>query len=50
LRPDLYDAAIGVGEPALRVSTDGLGAFAGPAFDEADIAAHLSVWGAAPQV
>ena len=44
-RPDLYDAALGgghflpPGEPA-----DGIGAFAGPAFDPADIAAHLAAW------
>jgi NitT/TauT family transport system ATP-binding protein len=44
-RPDLYDAALGAtaspspGEPA-----DGIGAFAGPAFDPEDIAAHLAAW------
>jgi two-component system, oxyanion-binding sensor len=44
-RPDLYDAALPgeqthhVGEPA-----DGIGAFAGPAFDPDDIAAHLTAW------
>ena len=44
-RPDLYDAALPgeqahhVGEPA-----DGIGAFAGPAFDPDDIAAHLAAW------
>ena len=44
-RPDLYDAALGVaatplpGEPA-----DGIGAFAGPAFDPNDIEAHLAAW------
>src|SRR5262249_35058227 len=44
-RPDLYDAAIGeakrdlTGEPA-----DGIGAFAGPAFDPNDIEAHLANW------
>jgi NitT/TauT family transport system ATP-binding protein len=42
-RPDLYEAAVGetkrdlTGEPS-----DGIGAFAGPAFDPDDIAAHLS--------
>jgi NitT/TauT family transport system ATP-binding protein len=42
-RPDLYDAALPgetlsfPGEPA-----DGIGAFAGPAFDPGDIAAHLA--------
>ena len=44
-RPDLYDAALGsaaaaaTGEPA-----DGIGAFAGPAFDPNDIEAHLAAW------
>jgi two-component system, oxyanion-binding sensor len=44
-RPDLYDAAlaepatISPGQPA-----DGIGAFAGPAFDPDDIAAHLAAW------
>jgi NitT/TauT family transport system ATP-binding protein len=44
-RPDLYDAAVRVdtsvpaGEPA-----DGIGAFAGPAFDPDDIEAHLAAW------
>ena len=45
VRPDLYDAALErpdpkpVGEPA-----DGIGAFAGPAFDADDIADHLAAW------
>jgi hypothetical protein len=44
-RPDLYDLALErpvppvTGEPA-----DGIGAFAGPAFDANDIAGHLSAW------
>ncbi len=44
-RPDLYDAALAApdakphGEPA-----DQIGAFAGPAFDPDDIAAHLEAW------
>jgi len=44
-RPDLYDAALAapdakpVGEPA-----DHIGAFAGPAFDPDDVAAHLAAW------
>jgi NitT/TauT family transport system ATP-binding protein len=44
-RPNLYDVAIGetkrdfTGEPS-----DGIGAFAGPAFVSDDIAAHLSGW------
>jgi NitT/TauT family transport system ATP-binding protein len=44
-RPDLYDAAVGgappvgPGEPG-----DGIGGFAGPAFNPADIAGHLAAW------
>ncbi|HWE20661.1 MAG TPA: CmpA/NrtA family ABC transporter substrate-binding protein [Hyphomicrobiaceae bacterium] len=44
-RPDLYEVAVegavtaAAGEPA-----DGIGAFAGPAFDPHDIAAHLTGW------
>jgi NitT/TauT family transport system ATP-binding protein len=44
-RADLYDAALGpapakiAGEPP-----DGIGAFAGPAFNPRDIAAHLTAW------
>lgn len=44
-RPDIYDSVFGaparlpVGEPA-----DGIGAFAGPAFDSKDIDAHLASW------
>ena len=44
-RPDLYDSILGksaatpAGEPA-----DGIGAFAGPAFDPENIAAHLAAW------
>jgi NitT/TauT family transport system ATP-binding protein len=46
-RPDLSEAAVGTaagaaaGEP-----TDGIGAFAGPAFDPDGIAAHLAAWSA----
>ena len=41
-RPDLYDAALGrPGKPAHAVA-DGVGAFAGPAFDAHDIGAHLA--------
>jgi two-component system, oxyanion-binding sensor len=44
-RPDLYDAALGTAAPpAPREPADGIGAFAGPAFDPNDIAAHLSAW------
>jgi NitT/TauT family transport system ATP-binding protein len=44
-RPDLYDKALEpepanpAGEPA-----DGIGAFAGPAFDANDIVSHLAAW------
>jgi len=44
-RPDLYDEVLGTasaraaGEPA-----DGVGAFAGPAFNADDIEAHLAPW------
>ena len=42
-RPDLYDAARGETKPDLMGEPpDGIGAFSGPAFDPADIAAHLS--------
>jgi NitT/TauT family transport system ATP-binding protein len=44
-RPDLYDAATGDSKPDLAGEpNDGIGAFAGPAFDPDDIAAHLSGW------
>ena len=44
-RPDLYDVAIGsAATPAPHEPADGIGAFAGPAFDPDDIAAHLSAW------
>ena len=44
-RPDLYDAVLG-SHGALPVSepADGVGAFAGPAFDPDDIDAHLNAW------
>jgi NitT/TauT family transport system ATP-binding protein len=44
-RPDLYDAVLGpplgyaAGEPA-----DGIGAFAGPAFNPTDLKGHLAPW------
>ena len=42
-RPDLYDAAAGrAGKPA--EAPDPIGAFAGPAFDPADIAGHLAAF------
>jgi two-component system, oxyanion-binding sensor len=44
-RPDLYDAALGAPAPAISSeSADVIGAFAGPAFDPNDIAAHLAAW------
>jgi len=44
-RPDLYDAAMTEQAPDLSGEPgDGIGAFAGPAFDPNDIAAHLAVW------
>ncbi len=44
-RPDLYDAAL-PGEAATYDSEprDGIGAFAGPAFDPNDVATHLAAW------
>ena len=42
-RPDLYDAAAGrPGKPA--DASDAIGAFAGPAFNPADIAGHLAAF------
>jgi two-component system, oxyanion-binding sensor len=41
-RPDLYDAALGLAVAPPRPDGDGIGAFAGPAFDANDIAAHLA--------
>jgi two-component system, oxyanion-binding sensor len=44
-RPDLFDAALDDGKPDLAGEPpDGIGAFAGPAFDSDDIAAHLAAW------
>ncbi len=42
-RPDLYDAALGQQGKATGPS-DAVGAFAGPAFDPADIAGHLAAF------
>ncbi len=42
-RPDLYDAAMGQPGNA-PAGSDGIGAFAGPAFDPADIAGHLAAF------
>jgi NitT/TauT family transport system ATP-binding protein len=42
-RPDLYDAALG--RPAKPIeASEGIGAFAGPAFDANDIAGHLAAF------
>jgi two-component system, oxyanion-binding sensor len=44
-RPDIYDAVLGAPDsPPAGEPGDGIGAFAGPAFDADDIAAHLAVW------
>lgn len=43
--PALYDAAIGSLAPAGDPQApDGIGAFAGPAFDANDIASHIAAW------
>jgi ABC-type nitrate/sulfonate/bicarbonate transport system substrate-binding protein len=42
-RPDLYDAALGR-EANPPAASNGIGAFAGPAFDANDIAAHLAAF------
>jgi NitT/TauT family transport system ATP-binding protein len=43
-RPDLYDAALGLKEDARNGSSDAIGAFAGPPFDDTDIAGHLAAF------
>lgn len=44
-RPDLYDAATGTSPQAVSDEpADGVGAFAGPAFDDADLAKYLAAW------
>jgi NitT/TauT family transport system ATP-binding protein len=44
-RPDLFDAALTAGDGAFSGQpADGIGAFAGPAFDANDIKAHLAAW------
>jgi NitT/TauT family transport system ATP-binding protein len=42
-RPDLYDAALGRAGGASD-APDAIGAFAGPAFNPADIAGHLAAF------
>ncbi len=43
-RPDLFDAALGTNPVWINVVADGIGAFAGPAFDPNDIPSHLSAF------
>jgi two-component system, oxyanion-binding sensor len=44
-RPDLYDAALGAPPSAAsNVPPDGIGCFAGPPFDPADVRSHLAAW------
>jgi two-component system, oxyanion-binding sensor len=43
-RPDLFDAALGNKAVAAVAPADGIGAFAGPAFDADDVASHLRAW------
>lgn len=43
-RPDLYDAAVGAPGNAGNDGGDAVGAFAGPAFDPANIEAHLAAF------
>src|SRR4029450_13515296 len=43
-RPDLFDAALQSNRASATVPTDGIGAFAGPAFDAEDITGHLNSW------
>lgn len=44
-RPDLYDRHLGIGvAPGAGEPADGVGAFAGPAFDPDNIEAHLAPW------
>jgi NitT/TauT family transport system ATP-binding protein len=44
-RPDIYDAAVGKPAPIHPGGPDdGIGAFAGPPFDPANISGHLTAW------
>jgi len=44
-RADLFDAALDDGKPDVAGGpVEGIGAFAGPAFDANDIAAHIAAW------
>ena len=40
-RPDLYDAALGLHGDVDQAAFGSIGAFAGPAFDPADLAGYL---------
>jgi NitT/TauT family transport system ATP-binding protein len=44
-RPDLFEAALASLGASTAPPGDRLGAFAGPQFDPADIAGHLTAWG-----
>jgi ABC-type nitrate/sulfonate/bicarbonate transport system substrate-binding protein len=43
-RPDLFDAALQSNEPNVTAPVEGIGAFAGPAFDAEDITGNLDFW------
>jgi NitT/TauT family transport system ATP-binding protein len=43
-RPDLFDAALQRNGSNATAPPDGVGAFAGPAFDPEDISGHLNFW------
>jgi NitT/TauT family transport system ATP-binding protein len=43
-RPDLFDAAVQSKGANATAPVDGIGGFAGPAFDAEDITAHLNFW------
>ncbi|HEV2571958.1 MAG TPA: CmpA/NrtA family ABC transporter substrate-binding protein [Beijerinckiaceae bacterium] len=43
-RSDLFDAALGSLPAASNTPADGIGAFAGPEFDPADVQSYLDVW------
>jgi two-component system, oxyanion-binding sensor len=43
-QPELYDSALGADPDRAGSPPDGIGAFAGPAFDAANTAGHLAYW------
>jgi NitT/TauT family transport system ATP-binding protein len=47
--PDLYDSVLGPEPHRTGSPVDGIGAFAGPAFDAANTADHLAYWQARPR-